>query len=85
MPGRILIVEDEENLRMALADALSAEGYEVLEAADGETGLALALREGPDVVLLDLMLPGRDGFSVLRALREDRLTAPVLVLSARGE
>jgi len=82
---RILVVEDEEPLRMALVDALAAEGFEVLEAADGEVGLALALREGPDVVLLDVMLPRRDGFSVLRAIREDRLTAPVVILSARGE
>lgn len=82
---RILVVEDEEALRMALCDALVAEGYEVLEAGDGDAGLALALREGPDLVLLDLMLPKRDGFSVLRALREDRLTSPVLILSARGE
>ena len=82
---RILVVEDEELLRMGLVDALRAEGYEVLEAADGELGLQLALREDPDLILLDLMLPGRDGFSVLRALREDRLAAPVIILSARGE
>ena len=85
MSTRILIVEDEDPLRMALADALTAEGFEVLEAADGDEGLAVALREGPEAVLLDLMLPKRDGFSVLRALREDRLSAPVLILSARGE
>jgi len=85
MTTRILVVEDEEPLRMALVDALTAEGFDVLEAADGNRGLELALSEGPDVVLLDLMLPGRDGFSVLRALREDRLTSPVLILSARGE
>jgi two-component system, OmpR family, alkaline phosphatase synthesis response regulator PhoP len=83
--NRILVVEDEETLRMALVDALRAQGFEVLEAADGEQGLALALREDPDVVLLDLMLPRRDGFSVLRALREDRLDAAVIILSARGE
>ena len=83
--SRILLIEDEEPLRMALVDALNAEGYEVLEAADGEVGLELALRQGPDLILLDLMLPKRDGFSVLRALREDRLTCPVLILSARGE
>jgi two-component system alkaline phosphatase synthesis response regulator PhoP len=82
---RVLIVEDEEPLRMALADALRAEGFDVLEAADGEHGLELALAEGPDVVLLDLMLPRRDGFSVLRAIREDRLTSAVIILSARGE
>ncbi len=82
---RVLVIEDEEPLRMALVDALRAEGFDVLEAGDGDLGLALALREGPDVVLLDLMLPRRDGFSVLRALREDRLSAAVLILSARGE
>ncbi len=82
---RILVIEDEEPLRMALVDALSAEGFSVLEAGDGERGLELALAEGPDVILLDLMLPGRDGFSVLRAIREDRLSSAVLILSARGE
>jgi len=82
---RILVIEDEDSLRMALCDALRAQGFELLEAADGERGLALALEEGPDVVLLDLMLPKRDGFSVLRALREDRLGSAVIILSARGE
>ncbi len=82
---RILVIEDEEPLRMALVDALRAEGYEVLEAADGERGLALALEEDPAIVLLDLMLPERDGFSVLRAIREDRLESAVIILSARGE
>ncbi len=82
---RILVIEDETALRLALLDALTGEGFEVLEAADGERGLALALSEGPDVVLLDLMLPGRDGFSVLRAMRSDRLRSAVIVLSARGE
>jgi len=82
---RILVVEDEEALRLALADALRAEGYDVLEAPDGGRGLELALSEGPDLVLLDLMLPVLDGFEVLRRLREDRLTSPVMILSARGE
>ena len=82
---RCLLVEDEEALRMALADALRAEGFDVLEAGDGEEGLALALSEGPELILLDLMLPKRDGFSVLRAIREDRLTSAVVILSARGE
>lgn len=84
-PIRILVVEDEEILRMALVDALVAEGFEVLEAADGELGLEMALREDPDLILLDLMLPRLDGLSVLRRIREDRLAAPVLILSARGE
>ncbi len=82
---RVLVVEDELPLRMALVDALAVEGFEPIEAEDGEQGLALALSEGPEAILLDLMLPKRDGFSVLRALREDHLTSPVLILSARGE
>ncbi len=82
---RVLLIEDEEPLRMALRDALAAEGFSVLEAADGERGLELALKEGPELVLLDLMLPRRDGFSVLRAIREDRMDAAVIILSARGE
>jgi len=85
MTTRVLVIEDEEPLRLALSDALAAEGFEVLAAADGEAGLALALREAPELVLLDLMLPRRDGFSVLRAMREDRLQSAVIILSARGE
>lgn len=81
---RVLVVEDEFSIRMPLADALRSAGYDVLEAEDGEAALDLALREDPDAVLLDLMLPKRDGFDVLRAMREDRLTATVLILSARG-
>ena len=82
---RVLVIEDEDPLRMALCDALRGEGFEVLEADDGELGLSMALREDPDLVLLDLMLPKRDGFSVLRAMREDRLETAVIILSARGE
>ena len=81
----ILVVEDEDPLRMALADALRGEGFDVIEAEDGEQGLHVATHEAPDVVLLDLMLPKRDGFSVLRAIREDRVDAAVIILSARGE
>jgi DNA-binding response OmpR family regulator len=84
-PLNVLIIEDEEPLRLALVDALVHEGMSVTAEADGESGLARALREAPDVVLLDLMLPGRDGFSVLRALRTDRLDSAVIILSARGE
>ena len=85
MTARVLVIEDEDALRLGLVDALRGEGFEVLEAGDGDTGLDLALREGPDLVLLDLMLPGRDGFSVLKAIRTDRLQAAVIILSARGE
>ena len=85
MTAHILVIEDEPVLRLGLVDALEAEGFRVSEAEDGELGLELALKEGPDAILLDLMLPKRDGFSVLRALRQDRLQSAVLILSARGE
>ncbi len=85
MSTRVLVIEDEDPLRLALCDALRAEGFEVSEAADGDAGLKRALADAPEVVLLDLMLPKRDGFSVLRAMREDRLTSAVIILSARGE
>lgn len=81
---RILVVEDDESIRMALVDVLESERYEVLECGDGDEAVKLALSEDPDAILLDVMLPGRDGFEVLRALREDRLAAAVLILSARG-
>ena len=81
---RVLVIEDELSIRMPLVDVLRAQGYEVLAAEDGEQGLQLALVEDPDAILLDLMMPKRDGFSVLKALRQDRLTATVLILSARG-
>jgi DNA-binding response OmpR family regulator len=82
---RVLVVEDEAPLRMALVDALRGEGFDVLEAADGDAGLKTALSQAPDLVLLDVMLPKRDGFSVLRAMRVDRLSSAVIILSARGE
>ena len=81
---RILVVEDEDSIREALRDALVSEGYEVLVAADGKRGLELGLSEDPDLVVLDLMLPGIDGFEVLRGLRADHMETPVLVLTARG-
>lgn len=85
LSGRVLVIEDEDAIRIPLVDALTDEGLDVLEAADGDAGLALALREDPDVILLDLMLPGCDGFELLRRLRRDRCTTPVVIMSARGE
>lgn len=82
---RILVVEDEAPLRGALVQALSSEGFAVREAEDGEKGLAMALSEGPEVILLDLSLPGRDGLEVLAELRRDALESAVIVLTARGE
>ena len=82
---RILLIEDEDPLRMALGDALRSEGFDVIEAADGEAGFDAATTQDPHLILLDLMMPKRDGFSVLKGLREDRLITPVIILSARGE
>jgi len=80
----ILVVEDEPALRDGLRDALESEGYAVLTAPDGVKGLHLGLTADPDLVVLDLMLPGMDGFEVLRRLRADAVETPVLVLTARG-
>lgn len=82
-PIRILIVEDDETLRQTLALNLRAEGWEVLEAGDGEAGLRLARAEAPTLVVLDVMLPRLDGLTVCRLLRrESRI--PILLLTARG-
>lgn len=82
---RILIVEDNRNLATGLRNNLEIEGYEVHVAADGTSGLALARSVAPDLIVLDLMLPGMDGYRVLRTLREEGADTPVLILSARGE
>jgi DNA-binding response OmpR family regulator len=81
---RILLVEDDATIRGGLRDALRSEGYEVLEAADGAKGLEAGLRDDPDLIILDLMLPGMDGYEVLERLRRDAVETPVLVLTARG-
>ena len=71
MNKRILIVEDEKNIVDILSFNLSKEGYETLEAYDGEAGLQLALEQNPDLILLDLMLPKMNGFDVCRSLRRE--------------
>jgi DNA-binding response OmpR family regulator len=83
-PPHIVLVEDEPAIRRGVADALRVSGYEVWEAADGERGLAEASRSGIDLVLLDLMLPRKDGLTVLRELRQVRPILPVIILTARG-
>jgi two-component system alkaline phosphatase synthesis response regulator PhoP len=82
---RVLIVEDNHDLAFGLRNNLEIEGYSVDVAEDGPGGLSAARRLHPDLVVLDLMLPGMDGYRVLRQLREDGLTMPVLILTARGE
>jgi two-component system alkaline phosphatase synthesis response regulator PhoP len=82
---RVLVVEDNKNLATGLRNNLEIEGYAVDVAADGPTGLDLARSNAPDLIVLDLMLPGMDGYRVLKTLREEGIDTPVLILSARGE
>jgi DNA-binding response OmpR family regulator len=83
-PARVVVIEDEAAIRRGVADALRASGYEAAEAGDGDRGLDEAVRAGVDLVLLDLMLPRRDGLDVLAEVRRVRPTLPVIILTARG-
>jgi two-component system, OmpR family, alkaline phosphatase synthesis response regulator PhoP len=85
MDEQILLIEDEEALRMTLIDRLVAEGYVVDYAADGEEGLRKAMERAPDLVVLDIMLPRKNGFDVCREIRQAGLTTPILMLTARGQ
>jgi two-component system alkaline phosphatase synthesis response regulator PhoP len=84
-PRRILLVEDEPSLVLTLTDRLVSEGYQVETAGDGEEGLSRALEGSFDLILLDVMLPGRDGFEVCRELRSRGVEVPVVMLTARGQ
>ena len=81
----VLIVEDEKSIVDIVRFNLEKEGYAVLTAYDGETGLAMALEKNPDIVLLDVMLPKMIGFDVCRILREKGSSVPVIILTAREE
>ena len=79
---KILVVEDEAPLRNAVADILTFENFQVLQAINGQEGLVLALKEHPDLILLDLMMPGMDGFGFLKKVKEiGGLSIPVIVCS----
>ena len=82
---RVLIVEDERKILRSLERGLQAEGYEVVTAANGETAYDLATTQLFDCIVLDLMLPGRDGLQVLSDLRRQGRTTPVLILTARDD
>jgi DNA-binding response OmpR family regulator len=82
---RVLLIEDDPSIVAGLELNLALEGYEVVSAADGESGLKVARERPPDVVLLDIMLPGMNGLEVLRRLRKTDADVPVLILTARGE
>ncbi|MCK4592792.1 response regulator [Candidatus Parcubacteria bacterium] len=78
---KILVIEDEATLQKALNDILSQEGYDVLSALDGVSGLDLALKENPDLILLDIILPKLDGFEVLKKLKEENSQIPIIILT----
>lgn len=84
MAEKILVVEDELTLQETLAYNLKHQGYEVESAADGNTALELARQKHPDLILLDIMLPGLDGFEVCRILRQE-MNTPILMLTARDD
>jgi len=84
MPAKVLIVDDETTIVDILAFNLRKEGYETIEANNGETGLRLALSENPDLVLLDIMMPGMDGLEVCKRLRKSS-QVPVIMLTAKAE
>ncbi len=82
---RILIVEDELPMRTALQDVLTSEGYRVLTAADGQSGLDRAIAEKPDLLLLDIMMPKLDGYALCAELRQRSNPVPILMLTAKGQ
>src|ERR1044071_751035 len=82
---RILLVEDESNLRVTLSDLLENEGYTVEKSGDGVEAESLAMSREFDLIILDVMLPSKDGFDVCRHLRRHGVNTPILMLTARGE
>lgn len=85
MPGRLLLIEDEPGLVMTLTDRLTAEGYEVESATDAADGLRRAMGQGFDIMLLDVMLPGGNGFDICKTVRQQGIHTPILMLTARGQ
>ena len=84
-PPQVLTIEDDPAIRRGIVDALRHAGYSPIEAASGDEGLGFATSRAYDLLLLDLVLPGRDGLEILRAVRAVRPTQPVIILTARGE
>src|SRR5258708_15241977 len=83
--NRILIVEDEPAMVAGLRDNFEYEGYEVISAADGAEGLARALADNPDLVVLDVMMPRMSGLDVFKQLKAERPSMPIIMLTARGQ
>lgn len=83
--SRVLIIEDEPALLRGLKDTFASKGCEVLTAADGQSGLDLAVEHNPDLILLDIMLPRVNGYEICRALRKHGLEMPIVMLTAKGQ
>jgi DNA-binding response OmpR family regulator len=83
--SRILVIEDELPMRTALSDCLTSNGYRVLTAADGEAGLERVLKQKPDLILMDIMMPRLDGYALCAELRRLSLDVPVLLVTAKGQ
>lgn len=84
-PATILIIEDDPTILRVVKDNCAARGHQVITAQEGESGLDLALNRGPDLVLLDLMLPKINGYEICRAVRAEKLDMPILMLTAKGQ
>src|SRR5262245_54362774 len=84
MQKRILVVEDDSSIRRGLVDALEFHAFAVAEAKTGDAGQEMALNSACDLVLLDLILPGRDGLKILQEIRKVRPTLPVIIMTAKG-
>jgi DNA-binding response OmpR family regulator len=80
----VLVVEDDTSIRRGIVDTLAAGGYGTLECGDGDEGLELALSRDPDLVLIDIMLPRRDGYSLLEEIRKSKPALPAIMVTARG-
>lgn len=82
---KVLLIEDEAGLTVTLTDRLQSEGFEVESATDGESGFAAALSDNFDLIILDVMLPRKNGYDVCRDLRQNGIETPILMLTAKGE
>lgn len=85
MKKKILVVEDEPGISMAIKDELEFEHFEVMLAEDGPTGLQAIVKEKPDLIVLDIMLPGKNGFEVCQEVRKKGITTPIIMLTARTQ
>jgi len=85
MKSKILIVEDDQHIRLGLVDLLEGEGFATVECARGDQAAGVAALESPDLLILDVMLPGLNGYVLCSRLRKDGVTAPILMLTAKGQ